>query len=62
MFLSNESTADKTAIIEKIPMVTPNRDKKVRSLLFRNALRANEKLSLNNRKYTNTLFRRFYQI
>ena len=50
MFLSKESTADNTAMIEKIPMVTPNKDKNVRSLLFRNALIANEKLSLNNLK------------
>jgi hypothetical protein len=50
MFLSKESTADKTAIIENIPMVTPKRDRNVRSLLFRKALSANEKLSLNNRK------------
>jgi ribosomal protein S2 len=50
MFLSKESTADSTAMIEKIPMVTPNNDKNVRSLLLRNALIANEKLSLNNRK------------
>ena len=50
MLLSKESTADKTAIIEKIPMVTPNKERNVRSLLFRNALIANEKLSLNNLK------------
>ena len=50
IFLSNESTAAKTAIIEKIPTVTPRRDKKVRSLLLRSAFIANEKLSLNTLK------------
>ena len=34
----NESTAANTAIIEKIPMVTPSNDKKVLSLLFTKAL------------------------
>lgn len=62
MFLSKESTAESTAIIEKIPIDTPNNDKNVRNLLLRKALIAKEKLSLNNRKYTNTLFRRLYQI
>ena len=50
IFLSNESTAASTAIMEKIPIVTPNKDRNVRNLLFRNALMANEKLSLNSRK------------
>ena len=34
----NESTAANTAIIEKIPMVTPSNDKKVLNLLFTRAL------------------------
>ncbi|GAB4155386.1 MAG: hypothetical protein Tsb0033_04610 [Winogradskyella sp.] len=49
--LSKESTAAKTAIIEKIPTVTPNSDKKVLNLLFLKAFIANEKLSLRRRKY-----------
>jgi hypothetical protein len=48
-----ESTAAKTAIIEKIPMVTPNNDKNVRSLLFLSALMAKLKLSFNTRRYIN---------
>jgi hypothetical protein len=55
IFLSSESTAAKTAIIEKIPMVTPSKDKAVRSLLVRSAVVANRKLSANNRKYTNII-------
>ena len=51
IFLSIESTAAKTAIIEKIPMVTPNNDKSVRNLLLRNAFIAKLKLSESNRKY-----------
>ena len=50
MFLSKESTAAKTAIIEKIPTVTPKRDKNVRNLLFLSAFSAKEKLSLNTLK------------
>ena len=34
----NESTAANTAIIEKIPIVTPSNDKKVLNLLFTKAL------------------------
>jgi hypothetical protein len=49
-FLS-ESTAAKTAIIEKIPMVTPSKDKNVLSLLVVSALIAKLKLSLKTRKY-----------
>ena len=49
-FLS-ESTAAKTAMIEKIPIVTPNNDKNVLSLLFVSALIAKLKLSFKTRKY-----------
>jgi hypothetical protein len=48
---SRESTAARTAIMENIPMVTPNKDRKVRSLLFINALTAKLKLSVNSLKY-----------
>jgi hypothetical protein len=37
-------------MMEKIPIVIPKSYKNVRSLLLRNALVANEKLSLNNLK------------
>jgi hypothetical protein len=50
IFLSNESTAASTAMIEKIPMVTPSKDNKVLSLLFRKALIAKPKLSDKSRK------------
>lgn len=45
-----ESTAAKTAMIEKIPIVTPSKDKNVRNLLFTNALMAKIMLSLRTRK------------
>ena len=50
IFLSKESTAASTAIIEKIPIVTPSNDNSVRSLLFRKAFIAKRKLSDNSRK------------
>ena len=56
IFRSKESTAARTAIIENIPIVTPNNESKVLSLLLRNAFNANLKLSFNNRRYTNILF------
>ena len=52
IFLSNESTAAKTAMIENIPIVTPSKERNVLNLLLRSALKANEKLSLNKRRYT----------
>ncbi len=53
IFRSKESTAAKTAMIEKIPIVTPSKESKVRNLLFRKALSAKAKLSLSNRRYNN---------
>jgi hypothetical protein len=50
---SSESTAASTAIMEKIPMVTPNKERKVRNLLLVNALTAKLKLSFNSLKYIN---------
>ena len=47
---SKESTAAKTAMIEKIPTVTPSNDKNVLNLLFTKALTAKEKLSANTLK------------
>ena len=52
IFFFKESTAAKTAIIEKIPTVTPNKDNKVRNLLFLKALIAKAKLSFNKRMYS----------
>ena len=51
IFLSKESTAARTAMMENIPIVTPSSDNIVRSLLFRKAFIANPKLSLSNLKY-----------
>src|SRR5574343_1499794 len=53
IFFFIESTAAKTAIIEKIPIVTPSSERNVRNLLFLNAFNANVKLSPNNLKYKN---------
>jgi len=50
MLLAKESTAAKTAIMEKIPTVTPSSDRNVRSLLLRSAFSAKEKLSLKRRR------------
>jgi hypothetical protein len=50
IFLSKESTAVKTAIMEKIPMVTPSKESNVRNLLLRKAFMAKPKLSFNKRK------------
>ena len=50
IFLSKESTAAKTAIIENIPIVTPSNESNVLNLLFRKAFIAKPKLSFNNRK------------
>jgi len=51
--LSRESTAARTAMIEKIPMVTPSSERKVRNLLFLSALIAKLKLSLSSLRYIN---------
>jgi hypothetical protein len=48
ILLSNESTAASTAIMEKIPTVTPKSERKVLSLLLFSAVIAKEKLSFNN--------------
>ncbi len=47
-FRSIESTAVKTAIMAKIPMVIPNSDNVVRSRLTRKACKANDMLSRNS--------------
>jgi hypothetical protein len=51
-FSSKESTADKTRIIEKIPMITPSKDKKVLSLSATKELSENRKLSDMSLKIT----------
>lgn len=47
-FRSMESTAVKTAIIAKIPIVIPNSDNVVRNRLTRKACKANDMLSRNS--------------
>ena len=47
---SSVSGAVKTAIMEKIPIVTPSKESNVRNLLLRKAFMAKPKLSFNKRK------------
>ena len=48
MLFSNESTNVKTAMIEKIPMVTPKSESVVLNRFILNAFHANRKLSMIN--------------
>ena len=52
IFFFKESTVAKTAIIEKIPTVTPSRERNVRNLLLLKALKAKAKLSFSKRIYS----------
>src|SRR5260221_14642286 len=52
IFFSKESTKVSTAMTEKIPMVTPSKDRMVRNRLERRAFHANPKLSAISRKVT----------
>jgi len=45
MYLSSESITVKTEMMAKIPIVIPNSERNVRSLLALKELKANEKLS-----------------
>jgi len=49
MFFSKESTMLYTKMMAKIPIVIPNKDKKVRNLLVASDTKAKMKLSFNRR-------------